>query len=111
MVSDYLVQHPSGPFFELSESEFDEASRKFPELLAPTDIDYIDRTGTASIQVGKDAYFHNQTILSQFERLFQLIKFKTEFEGHDIHIIVDNARTHSAKSHSVTDFGKSIGTR
>jgi hypothetical protein len=51
------------------------------------------------------------TILEQFERLFQLLEFKEQYKGHTIECIVDNARTHTAKSHSLSDFGKSIGTR
>ncbi|CAF1537526.1 unnamed protein product, partial [Rotaria sp. Silwood1] len=30
MISDFLVCHPSGPFFSLSESEFEEASKAYP---------------------------------------------------------------------------------
>jgi hypothetical protein len=51
------------------------------------------------------------TILQQFERLFQLFEFKEQYKDHTIECIVDNARTHTAKSHSLLDFGKSIGTR
>ena len=61
--------------------------------------------------MGYDLYFDNETILNQFERLFQLLPFKTEYEGHDFEIVVDNARTHSAKEFSFNDFGKKIGTR
>jgi hypothetical protein len=32
MVSDFLVQHPSGPFFELNENEWKEAIRKYKPL-------------------------------------------------------------------------------
>ena len=56
-------------------------------------------------------YFDNETILSQFERLFQLLPFKAEYKGHDFEIIVDNARKHAAKGFSLNDFGKKIGTR
>jgi hypothetical protein len=55
-------------------------------------IDYVPRTATASIHVGRDAYFENQTILEQFKRLFQLLEFKGEFKGHTVEVIVDNAR-------------------
>ena len=56
-------------------------------------------------------YFDNETILNQFERLFQLLPFKTEYKGHDFEVIVDNARTHSAKEFNLNGFGKKIGTR
>ncbi|CAF0955980.1 unnamed protein product [Didymodactylos carnosus] len=69
------------------------------------------RSATASIHVGQDSYFDNETVLEQFERLFQLIEFKEDFKNHKIEIVVDNARTHTAKSHSLQDFGKRIGTR
>ena len=80
-------------------------------ISADTDLNYVERSATASIHIGKDSYFDNMTILEQFERLFQLLQFKEEYKGHRIECIVDNARTHTAKSHSVLDFGKSIGTR
>ncbi|CAF2033495.1 unnamed protein product [Rotaria magnacalcarata] len=111
MVSDFLVQHPSGPFFSLTENEYKKATQRYPQLQTPSDLNYYDRSATASIHIGQNSYFDNETILNQFERLFQLLQFKEQFKDHDIEIIVDNARTHSAKSHSLLDFGKSIGTR
>ena len=75
------------------------------------ELNYVERSATASIHIGKDAYFDNMTILEQFERLFQLIQFKEAFKGYRIECIVDNARSHTARSHSVFEFGKSIGTR
>ena len=111
MVSDFLVQHPSGPFFSLNDSEWAEAIKKYPILNQSKDVDYVDRSATASINIGTNYYFDNNTILEQFERLFQMLEFKKEFRNNDIEIIVDNARTHSAKSYNLNDFGKSIGTR
>ncbi|CAF5040557.1 unnamed protein product, partial [Rotaria sp. Silwood1] len=111
MVSDFLVQHPSGPFFELSENEWKQAVRKYQSLSVAGDVNYLDRTATASINIGTDAYFDNDTILEQFERLFQMLEFKQEYRDHQIEIIVDNARTHTAKSYSLQDFGKNVGTR
>lgn len=40
-----------------------------------------------------------------------MLEFKEQYKGHTIECIVDNARSHTAKSHSLLDFGKSIGTR
>jgi glycerol-3-phosphate cytidylyltransferase-like family protein len=111
MVSDFLVQHPGGPFFELSEDEWKQAGGKYKTLSADTDVDYLSRTATASINIGTDAYFDNDTILSQFERLFQMLEFKQAYKDHQIDIIVDNARTHTAKAYSLQDFGKNIGTQ
>jgi hypothetical protein len=111
MVSDFLVQHPSGPFFSLNEAEWKDAIKKYPNLDQLNDIEYVKRSVTASINIGTDYYFDNNTILEQFERLFQMLEFKKEFKNNDIEIIVDNARTHTAKSYSLNDFGKSIDTR
>lgn len=134
MVSDFLVQHTTGPFFRLSKTEYESALAKYPHLdgelsvtmllfrssfeyqlirmvLDDTDLNYVEGSATASIDIGKDAYFDNMTILKQFERFFQLLQFKQAYKDHTIECIVDNAKTHTAKSHSVFDFGKSIGTR
>ena len=54
-----------------------------------------------SIIPGQDSYFDSDTILSQFERLFQILEFKTEYQNpvrSNIEILVDNARTHTALS-------------
>jgi hypothetical protein len=110
MVSDFLVQHPSEPFCEFSENEWKQAVGKYKSLNADGDVNYLDRTATASINIGTDAYFDNDTILGQLERLFQMLEFKQEYKDNQIEIIVDNARTHTAKSYSLQDFGKSIVT-
>ncbi|CAF5030387.1 unnamed protein product, partial [Rotaria sp. Silwood1] len=104
MVSDFLVQHPSGPFFSLNDTEWKEAIKKYPTLDQINDVEYVERSVTASINIGTDYYFDNNTILEQFERLYQMLEFKKEFQNHDIEIIVDNARTHTAKSYSLNDF-------
>ncbi|CAF4994978.1 unnamed protein product [Rotaria sp. Silwood1] len=81
------------------------------ELDEEQHIDYIERSASASMHVGFDAYFDNATILTQFERLFKLLEFKECFNNHKIEIIVDNARTHSARNYNLSDFGKGISTR
>ncbi|CAF1409850.1 unnamed protein product [Didymodactylos carnosus] len=111
MISDFLVHHPSGPFFELSEDEWKQAVAKYKSLNDDADVNYIRRTATASINIETDAYFDNDKILSQFERLFQMLEFKQEYKNNQIEIIVDNARTHTAKAYSLHNFGKNIGTR
>ena len=70
MISDFLVQHPSGPFFQLNEYEWKQAVKKYKSLNTSGGLNYVERTATASINVGYDAYFDNETILNQFERLF-----------------------------------------
>ncbi|CAF4492036.1 unnamed protein product, partial [Didymodactylos carnosus] len=104
-------QHSSGPFFQLNEKEYEKAVSKYPQLKTSTGVDYVERSVTASINVGQDAYFDNSTILGQFERLFMLTEFKEAYRNHTIEIVVDNARTHTAKAYSIMDFAKGIETR
>ncbi len=111
MISDFIVQHPTGPFFELSENEWKQAIAKYKSLSVDDDVNYVPRTVKASINIGTDAYFDNDAILSQFERLFQILESKQEYKGNQIEIIVDNARTHTTKLYSIQEFGKNIGTR
>ena len=56
-------------------------------------------------------YFDIDTILSQFERLFQMLEFKQAYKGHWIEIIVDTARIHTTKMYSLQDFRKGIGAQ
>jgi hypothetical protein len=105
MISDFLVQHPRGLIFELSGNEWRQAYAKYKSLSVDGDVNYIDRTATATINIGTDAYFDNDTILGQFERLFQLLEFKQEYKHNQIEIVVDNARTHTTKSLSLQEFG------
>lgn len=111
MISDFLVMHPSGPFFTLDSDEYKHAIEVYPDLRTADDINYIEQSATGLIDVGYDSYFDNTTILCQFERLFKMLRFKKQFQNHEIEIIVDNATTHTAKPYSLTDFGKSIDTR
>jgi hypothetical protein len=111
MISDFLVEHPSGPFFKLSENEWKSATEKYKSLNTRGDVNYLERTATASINIGIDAYFDNDTILSQFERLFQMLEFKEDYKNNQIEIIVDNARTHTTKAYSLLDFNKGITDR
>ncbi|CAF4626466.1 unnamed protein product, partial [Rotaria sp. Silwood2] len=69
MVSDFLVQCPSGPLSKFSENQWKQVVRKYQSLSVHGDVNYLDRTATASIKIRTDAYFDNGTILGQFERL------------------------------------------
>ena len=112
MISDFLVRHPSGPFFSLSEKEYSEAMQYYPSLSTDTVSSiYDDCSARAGINVGGQGYFDNGTILAQFERLLQLVGFKEEFKGHQIEVVVDNARTHSAREYNISDFGRKPGTK
>ena len=104
--------HPSGPFFTLNDKEYQQALALYPELTDDAgDVTYVEKTATGSINLYYDSYFDNSTILAQFERLFKLLHFKSEFKNHNIEVIVDNTTIHTAKLYSLSDFGKSIGTR
>lgn len=99
MVSDFLVVHPNSPFFSLTEDEWKLAVETYPSLLEYSGINYEPRTCTGSIIPGQNGYFDSETLLSQFERLFQMLEFKKKYNipiKHDIEVLVDNARTHTA---------------
>ena len=111
MVSAFIVKHSVIDIFYLNESEWKTATEKHPGLLKQdTKLNYYDRSANAYIEPKKDHYFDNQTILKQFERLFIMLTFKKEFEKHQIEIIVDNARTHTAKKYLLNLFNKKPGT-
>ena len=106
MVSDFLVAHPSSPFFSLSEAEWGEAITKYPDLEDEQDIIYLNRSATGMMVPVQDGYFDNESVLNQFERLFKLLEFKKEFiepVRHEIEIVVDNARTHTALTVNLND--------
>ena len=110
MISDFLVQHPSGPFFQLNEKEWIDAVKRFPDLL-DIDLRYEKYSATITAHLGVDPYFDNSIILLQFERLFKLLNFKEEYKNHNIEVLVDNARIHTGKPFNINDFGRGIGTR
>lgn len=111
MISDFLVQHPSGPFFQLTKTEWSAALRKYNSLLFDNSINFIERSATAHLNIGTDAYFDNDTVLCQFERLFQMLEFKEDFRDHQIELVVDNATTHTKRLYNINDFGMRVGTR
>ncbi|CAF4585544.1 unnamed protein product, partial [Rotaria sp. Silwood2] len=82
-----------------------------PKRCADSDVNYLSRQTTASINIGTDAYFDNDTILEQFERLFLMLEFKQDYKENQIEIIVDNARTRTTKAYSLKEFDKNIRTR
>lgn len=106
MVSDFIVQHPSSPFIQLSDDEWAKAISKYPSL-AENEYEYIEKSPTSIITLDGSNYFDNPAIIHQFRRLFQIIEFKEEYKNHAIEVIVDNATTHSAKSYNLRDFRKS----
>ena len=111
MCSDLLVMHPSGPFFSLTDKEYSEVLKKYPNLNDDCDINDEKNSATAAINVAGENYFDNQTILSQFKRLFQLLPFREEYQNHSFVCLVDNARTQTAAEFIINDFGMKPGTR
>lgn len=111
MISSFIVQHNESKVFALNESEWSNAIKVYPDLEVEDDfINYFPRSANAWIEPKKDNYFDNSIILRQFERLLKLIKFKNVFVNHKIEILVDNARTHSAKVYDINLMNKSAGT-
>ena len=111
MMSDFRVEHPSGPFFQLNEKEWMNSVKKYQELYDDTGLRYEKYSATITTHLAVDPYFDNNIILLQFERLFKLIRFKEEYQHHKIEILVDNARTHTTKQYSLNDFGRRSGAR
>jgi len=110
MESDFIVQHPSGPFLELSDSEFEKACLKYPCLRNENACLNYSKNGASSLIVLDGVnYFDNETILAQFERVFQLLEFKEIFMDHDFEFLVDNATTHTAQPYNINQFAKGIG--
>ncbi len=112
MTSDFLIAHPSGSTFSLSEEEWKNATEKYPSLLDDHGINYEPRTCIGSIVPGREGYFDSEAILNQFERLFQMLQFKKAYHYPvpcDIEVIVDNARTHTAQTLNINDYRLNIG--
>ncbi|CAF2005891.1 unnamed protein product [Rotaria magnacalcarata] len=103
--------HPSGPFFSLTEKEYSEALKTYPNLNDDCDINYENNSASAAIALGGDNYFNNQSILNQFKRLFQLLPFKKEYKNHNFLCLVDNSRTYTAAEIHLNAFGMRSGTR
>ena len=111
MISEFFVSHPDNPFPQFSCEEWKTVVSQHPELMEETDIDYIERSASGSIQVGYDRSFDNNGIVSQFTRLFKMLPFKKAYANHSIHVVADNAKTHIAKEFSSDEFGMKPGTR
>ena len=82
MLSDFMVMHQSGPFFQLRPAEYDKALEKYPELDEEQDIGCTERSASVSMHVGSDAYFDKSTILIHFKRFLKLLEFKECFKNH-----------------------------
>ena len=76
MISEFLVSYPDNSFFRFSHEEWKAAASQYPELMEETDIDYIERSASGSIQAGYDRYFDNNAIVSQFTHLFKMLQLK-----------------------------------
>jgi hypothetical protein len=111
MCSDFLVMHPSGPFFVLSDDEYAAALKTYPNLDEDRTIQFEKNSASGSVTVGGDCYFNNETVISQFERLFKLLPFKQAYANHSFVCLVDNATTHTKAEFTLNDFGMKPGTR
>ena len=85
--------------------------KKSLSLSNPDGIHYLENSASARINVGKEGYFNNETILAQFKRLFILLLSKKAFDSQVVGIVVNNAQTHAAKEYNINDSGKDIGTQ
>lgn len=111
MVSAFIVLHDEVDVFKLDQDEWNDAIKEFPELNETDEIlEYYEFSANAYIEPKKDNYFCNSTIIKQFTRLFKLMRYKKKFFNHQVEIIVDNARTHSAKDYDVNLLSKSPNT-
>ncbi|CAF3997994.1 unnamed protein product, partial [Rotaria sp. Silwood1] len=70
MISDFIVQYPSGSFFALNDDEWKLAVEEYTQLAHDDAINYLPQSTSASINLGVERYFDNDTTLMQFERLF-----------------------------------------
>jgi transposase len=111
MISGFFVQHKHEVFFELDEEEWAEAVIDYPELLVRNNVNYYNRSANAFIQPGKDNYFSSEVVLSQFRRLFIMLKYKKLFGNNKIQVMVDNATTHTAKQYDINLISKSEGKK
>lgn len=103
-----MLQHPIGPFFQLTQNEFELACLTYPELKENSNMFY-EREASAEIVLNGENYFDNETILEEFDRLFKMIQFSEALKDHSIEILVDNATTHTSKKYSINDFRKAEG--
>ena len=97
--------------FNSSAVEWRNAVMVYPDLEIDDEIlNYFPGSANAWIEQKKDNYFDNKVIMRQFEWLFKLIKFKRSFVDHKIEVLLDNARTHTAKVYDINLMNKSAGT-
>jgi hypothetical protein len=110
MASEFLVLDTE-PYFELNDAEYQLALKQYPEL--KNDEFYKINSASMFIEPGvaRDGNVDNQVFIKQFERIFQLFKFKKKFKDKKLIIIVDNATTHTAKEYTISDFNMKSGTK
>ena len=72
---------------------------------------YGKNSASASMNVEGDNYFDNENLLKQFQRFFQLLPFKVQYENHNFVCLVDNPKTYTVSEFSINDFGMKPGTK
>ena len=83
MISDFIVCHPLMTTFSLTDSEWETATNHEPELLKKTELNFTPKTATSIITPGKDSYFDNEAVLTQFSRLLTLIRYSKIMKSVD----------------------------
>ena len=105
MVSDFIFCHPSGPYLEPSDHEWKNACKDHLDIKVSEDAIEFSRNGAPSfIALNGENYSNNDTILYYFERMFKLLKYKSEFSGSRFEFLVDNAATHTKKDFTIDQF-------
>ena len=94
----------------MDETEWAECLKENPQLNDLSIVEYEPRSANAGTVPSKDTYFTNETICEQFERLFVMLKYKRILKNHIIDLLVDNARTHTAKKYDLNLMSKKSGT-
>jgi hypothetical protein len=56
MISDFIVLHPSNPFFCLTDAEMERAVSKYPDLAKENSVQFYERCCTGRINPGGDCY-------------------------------------------------------
>ncbi len=75
MQSWFILAHPSGPYFQLSDEEFKLACKSYSELEEPDEL-YYPREASAQIILDGKNYFDSEIFLQQMERLLNRFNFQ-----------------------------------
>ncbi|CAF3870821.1 unnamed protein product [Rotaria sordida] len=88
------------PFFRkdaieaICEDEWKQAVTKYKSLSEDSDVNYLSRTATASINIGTDAYFDNDTILSLWCNQKAFVRSRTDQSFEKMIKLIADSRIH-----------------